>query len=224
MARKKSKQPSPKEFTNSPFKSLKGLSASDRKTDDDKPSRETVDLAAPGDPERETSFADEMDFLGVEPLPGQTVEEGEGDEVFAGASSGTSEVSDEELFLEALGSMGKTFKDDWTEEGDSRQAAPRRMKQVERGQLVPEDELDLHGLTVGEATEKVRFFLQNAFYHGHGCVLLITGKGLHSDEGPVLRQAVERLLSTLRDQVVEFGVAPRRFGGEGALVVFLRRR
>jgi DNA-nicking Smr family endonuclease len=97
------------------------------------------------------------------------------------------------------------------------------MKQLAKGQLKPQDEIDLHGLTVDEATEKVRFFLQNSIYQGLQVVIVITGKGLHSNNGPVLRRSIEKLLGQLSGQVVEWGVAPRRYGGDGAFVVFLRR-
>ena len=97
------------------------------------------------------------------------------------------------------------------------------MRQVERGHLRPEAELDLHGLTVDEASEKVRFFLGDACFQRFQTVLIITGKGLHSSDGPVLRQAMETLLNHLREQVIEWGIAPRRFGGDGALIVFLRQ-
>jgi DNA-nicking Smr family endonuclease len=53
--------------------------------------------------------------------------------------------------------------------------------------------------------------------------LIITGKGLHSSDGPVLRQAMEKLLNQQREHVLEWSVAPRRFGGDGALIVFLRQ-
>jgi DNA-nicking Smr family endonuclease len=70
---------------------------------------------------------------------------------------------------------------------------------------------------------KVPFFLQDSVYQGFQTVLIITGKGLHSKEGPVLRTAVEKLLSQQKEQVLEWGLAPQRYGGSGALVVFLRR-
>ena len=80
-----------------------------------------------------------------------------------------------------------------------------------------------HGLTVDEASAKIKFFLQDATYQGFQTVLVITGKGLHSSDGPVLRRAMEVLLTKNSKQVIEWGVAPRRYGGDGALVVFLRR-
>jgi len=78
-------------------------------------------------------------------------------------------------------------------------------------------------LTVEEACTKVRFFLQDALYQGYRTVLVITGKGSHSSDGPVLRIAMERLLESQRELVLEWGIAPPRYGGSGALIVFLRQ-
>jgi DNA-nicking Smr family endonuclease len=78
-------------------------------------------------------------------------------------------------------------------------------------------------MTVEEASQKVKFFLQNSSFNNVDAVIIITGKGLHSDEGPVLRKAVGRLLSSLHELVVEWGIAPREYGGDGALIVFLRK-
>ena len=70
----------------------------------------------------------------------------------------SSDESDLNTFLDAIGSMEKVFKDEWCGDVPDKRAVPRRMKQVERGQLKPEDELDLHGMTVDEATDKVLSF------------------------------------------------------------------
>jgi DNA-nicking Smr family endonuclease len=233
MAKKKStkqKNSTPKEFSSSPFKDLKGLSAFKEppalsKSVDDQKSSVPVKTAAPANDG--VSFADEMDFLGVNPLPGKTIEGSapkQGRAVQPPVVSADSKVErDKEVFLEALGSMEKTFVDEWAEDEPVKKAVPRRIKQVERGQLKPEAELDLHGLTVEESSAKVRFFLQDALYQGFRTTLIITGKGLHSSDGPVLRQAVERLLESQRDIVLEWGLAPKSYGGSGALVVFLRQ-
>jgi DNA-nicking Smr family endonuclease len=234
MAKKKSskqKAPSPKEFSSSPFKNLKGLSA----LSEPKPQSPAIEVeqakteVAVSDVQH--SFADEMDFLGVKPLVGAVIEVQDTTENISDEVSSVpkrSWVNDARVdnesaaFLDAVGSMEKTFKDEWPEDETAKQAVPRRMRQVERGQLKPEAELDLHGLIIAAASEKVGFFLQDAIYQGFKTVLIITGKGLHSSDGPVLRQAVEKLLDQQRELVIEWGVAPRRYGGDGALVVFLR--
>jgi len=233
MAKKKStkqKNSTPKEFSSSPFKKLKGLSALKEppalpKSVDDQKGSVTGNTAAPSNDG--VSFADEMGFLGVKPLPGKTIEGAAPKQGRAVQPPVCPENSKEELdresFLEALGSMEKTFVDEWSEDEPVKKALPRRMKQIERGQLKPEAELDLHGLTVEEACTKVRFFLQDALYRGCRTVLVITGKGSHSSDGPVMRVAMERLLESQRELVLEWGLAPQRYGGRGALFVFLRQ-
>mgnify|MGYP001819133705 FL=1 len=231
MAKKKNKQAksAPKDFSNNPFKSLKGLSAFEEQNGksscNETAQRDSVPVRA-GDDEEPGSFAEEMAFLGVKQLKDDQQEsitnvEVSEDSVTTSGSGG--DENDTEVFLDAIGNMEKVFKDECSGDMPEKHALPRRMKQVERGQLIPEDQLDLHGLTVDEAKAKVLFFLQNAIYQGFCTVLLITGRGLHSASGPVLRNAMEKILSENNEQVVEWGMAPRRYGGEGALVVFLRQ-
>jgi DNA-nicking Smr family endonuclease len=232
MARKKSSQKktaSSHDFSHSPFKSLKGLSAFEAPRAKAVSGKDTCDeIKQTGAPATDHhAFADEMGFLGVKPLPGRGLEApalGKGGAAKASTAPNASrEEQDKAAFLDAVGAMTTTFSDDWPDDEMPRQAVPRRMKQVERGQLKPEAELDLHGLKVDDAAAKVRFFLQDSSYHGFQTLLIITGKGLHSADGPVLREAVEKLLSLSGGLVLEWGVAPRRYGGDGALVVFLRR-
>lgn len=219
-----------KEFSSSPFKSLKGLSAfAEPKKRTQKLSEETRNAThdLKGTSSEQESFADEMDFLGVKALPDRIREVDEVVKKTEVKASHVTQVSKEEselaTFLDAVGSVEKVFKDEWPEHQPVKRAVPRRMKQVERGQLQPEDELDLHGLSVEQASVKIEFFLQDAIYQGFQTVLIITGKGLHSSDGPVLRLAMERLLDQSREQVIEWGIAPKRYGGNGALVVFLRK-
>jgi len=233
MAKKKSskrKATSPQEFSSSPFKNLKGLSAfaeqqSQPQWDATRQTAADVEQSSASS-DNPLSFADEMDFLGVKPLQEIDVVERapvrKADETAPQSPRLSRAEREEATFLDAIGSVEKVFKDEWPEDEPVKQAVPRRMRQVERGQLKPEAELDLHGLTVDEASMKVGFFLPDAIYHGFRTILIITGKGLHSSDGPVLRQAMEKLLDHQREQVIEWGVAPRRYGGDGALVVFLR--
>jgi DNA-nicking Smr family endonuclease len=229
MARKK---PSPgktqaaKEFVSSPFRGLKGLAASGRAQPDGPPvqkSRNNPGTSQPS-PDDLQSFADEMHFLGVKQLADQSAPAPQ--KVPPAAAADTNQDSREEydraLFLEALGEIPNTFQDDVQELETHSKAVPRRLRQVARGQLKPEAELDLHGLTLDEALTRVRFFLDDACYRGLQTVLIITGKGLHSTDGPVLRRAVEKLLEQSRQRVLEWGNAPRAYGGDGALVVFPR--
>ena len=232
MARKKSSQRKtarPQEFSHSPFEPLKGLSAFSAPLPPEPPAQPAEPAGGEEDnAPAENRFAEEMSFLGVKPLSGRVIAPAGSDQEESSKTPVGPEPSrqeqDKAAFLAAIGGKTTTFSDAWPEESPARHALPRRMKQVERGQLRPEAELDLHGLTVDEAVAKVRFFLQNATFQEFQAVLIITGRGLHSSDGPVLREAVTKLLGQLREQVLEWGMAPRRYGGDGALVVFLRRQ
>lgn len=98
-----------------------------------------------------------------------------------------------------------------------------RLRQLKRGIIQLNRQLDLHGLTREEALAALAPFLTAARTAGEKGVLVITGKGTHSTDGPVLQQTVA---GWLRDQgrelVAEYAPAPTELGGSGAFVIFLR--
>ncbi|MDT8442284.1 MAG: Smr/MutS family protein [Desulfuromonadales bacterium] len=173
-------------------------------------------------------FAAEMECLGVQPLPGRDRQLPDTGDERPVAKPARQAPAERELFLETLGNLDSLFRDDVPEEqtdaAPAGHARPRRMRQLARGRLRPQAELNLHGLNATEAAARAGFFLEKACCDGLDCVLLITGKGLHSADGPVLRPAMERLLQEKRALVVEWGVAPQALGGSGALAVFLRKQ
>ncbi|PNU20315.1 hypothetical protein C2E25_07780 [Geothermobacter hydrogeniphilus] len=216
MASRKSK----KDFNNSPFKKLKGLSVPS-------PAKTPAALLKPAPPEAaeaEEDFASAMESLGVtrfsddEDRSHRSVEPVEDPPVTVPRSP----ASDEDEFLAALGQLDVRFTDERPEEEEPA-AVPRRMKQLQRGRLRVERDLDLHGLSRARAEEAFRHFLVDARYQGWTTVRVITGRGLHSPDGPVLRDAIEQLLKRESfPEVVEWGRAPHNQGGQGALILFLR--
>jgi DNA-nicking Smr family endonuclease len=98
-----------------------------------------------------------------------------------------------------------------------------RLRQVKRGIVSVEYQLDLHGLTRDEALGALTRFLRSARQKNQKAALIITGKGNHSPDEPVLHQAVASWLRDAgREHILEFAPAPRELGGSGAYVVFLR--
>ncbi len=229
MAKKPSNPPN-KEFAHNPFRDLKGLPVSSAPEPVKRPAPSPTPTAPPAPIDDGELFVAEMKQLGVEkrslgdlpekPLPAP------GEYPPAKTKSPAKPQTPEDEFLVAVGRLDVTFSDEYPgpeAEADLPRPAPRRMRQLRRGQLVPEEELDLHGLHREQALEKVGWFLQNSVHQGRRTVLIVTGRGQHSAEGPVLREAVGRFLRENRDGLVlEWGVAPPRYGGAGALVVFLR--
>ncbi len=212
---------STKNYQNNPFKRLKGFAVSDSE-------EETVPRPAheiPSANEKEASFLDEMDFLGVDPLR-------DGDEFTAELPVEPAALpikdekiqDDEDLFLSSLGQLDIQFKDQGLD--NPKPAEQRRFKQLKQGRLIPDACLDLHGLKRKQVGPKVGFFLQNAVAQNWQTLLIITGRGLHSDEGEaILRNEAESFLRTEgKALVAEWGRAPRQHGGDGALVVFMKKK
>lgn len=207
------------EKNHNPFKSLKGFAVSEQApaaVPAEKKAVSTNQLAT-----EDVNFTEQMAHLGVRPF-GKVEKKNNNDETDVADS-----CAEEAAFLAAMQQLEVTFDDSFVAEQEKDlpiKHPPRRMKQLNSGTLVPQATLDLHGVTRQAVTEKMSIFIANARYHGWNVLLVITGKGLHSDQGEgVLRQAVEDYLRHQgRDQVVEWGRAPRQYGGAGAVVLFLQ--
>jgi len=212
-----------REFNSDPFSDLKGFAVSAADKDEMKHSKkETFTPDAVG------SFAEEMGIMGVEKLNLDSDAEDELLETFSESPSSvqSKEPTDDEIFLTAMGALSVNFRDCLTPDDVPPSAKPRRIKQLRRGEIVPDDSLDLHGCVRSEAVQRLNHFLEDSLYQGWKTVLVITGKGLHSEEGtPILRDEVERYLSDKgKNYVVEWERAPKQYGGAGALILFLRNK
>jgi DNA-nicking Smr family endonuclease len=98
-----------------------------------------------------------------------------------------------------------------------------QLRELRRGRLRPQDELDLHGLTVARAERALHDFIASAVRRGFVCVRIVHGKGYHSGSaGPVLRTLVEAVLRGA-PEVQAFTSAAPAHGGTGAVNVLLRR-
>lgn len=114
----------------------------------------------------------------------------------------------------------------------------RTAERMRRGILEPEARLDLHGMTEAAAHAALITFLRSAAARGHRLVIVVTGKGLNTEDpyAPfdlelnmrkrgVLKTVVPRWLreTDLASFVVDVRAAHRRHGGAGALYVYLRK-
>jgi len=103
-------------------------------------------------------------------------------------------------------------------------------RQLSRGKLVPQDSLDLHGMTLAAAERAVSDFLDRATARDLRIVLIVTGKGLRLQGGRVLGGRIRaEFLGWLeradnRRRVRGVRPAHARHGGSGAFYVLLRRR
>lgn len=96
------------------------------------------------------------------------------------------------------------------------------LRQLRRGRIAVEGEIDLHGLTRHAAHESLRVFLGMALAQRLRCIRIIHGKGLRSGTaGPILKHSVIDWLGRL-EQVLAFTSARPADGGTGALYVLLK--
>ena len=83
--------------------------------------------------------------------------------------------------------------------------------------------LDLHGRPLDAALAELKKFMLDARKLGRRVVSIVHGKGLHSEAGAPLREAViHALLGEMSGLVHALASAAPNGGGEGATVVMLR--
>ncbi len=104
---------------------------------------------------------------------------------------------------------------------------------AKRGRLPIDATFDLHGHSQASARAAIYGFILEARARGHGCVLVITGKGTPSAGGAtfsagrgVLRARFKEWLreDAFRQHIVRASAAHPRHGGAGAFYVFLKKR
>lgn len=93
---------------------------------------------------------------------------------------------------------------------------------LRRGHFPVEGSIDLHGYTSDEARRQLPAFLAMAREQGWRCIVVIHGKGWHTDGGEgVLKTRTRHWLTQCAD-VLAFCEAPPAYGGGGAVLVLLK--
>ena len=99
-----------------------------------------------------------------------------------------------------------------------------------------EKSIDLHGYSLGEANSKVESLINESFKNGVRKLLIITGKGLHSqnEKNPyvsknlgILRFSVPDYIkknSELMGKIINISDAEMEDGGSGAFYIFLKKK
>ncbi len=224
MKKNKTRERGPGDFNNNPFRSLKGFRPAGP------PASAGKKKPTPG--RKETAEDGAALFLravgGVRAIGHSSRNAQPAPQVNKTGEPGAEDRDEQQLFLQAMHEIGTAIHDEKNEQDGSEsphQSASSRMRQLKRGTIRIREELDLHGLVKDEALVKLSHFIAAAYSRGQKAVLVITGKGINSPEGPVLQGAVAAWLRGKgRRFVAEFAPAPRDRGGSGAFVVFLKSR
>ena len=95
--------------------------------------------------------------------------------------------------------------------------------------------IDLHGYTLDQANIKVKDFINGSYASGVNKLIVVTGKGLHSEneKNPyvskdlsILKYSVPEYIKnnkSLMNKIYEFGEAKIEDGGSGAFYIFLKK-
>ncbi len=88
---------------------------------------------------------------------------------------------------------------------------------------LPQGQIDLHGYSAIKADLNVESYLRNAYRNGTYTVRVIVGKGLHSKDGPVLPDIVEKRLAQLKKDKIVFAYEweKKKKSKSGSITVFL---
>jgi DNA-nicking Smr family endonuclease len=99
---------------------------------------------------------------------------------------------------------------------------------LRKGTLRIEGKLDLHGYYHEDAIDAFSGFIEHAAHAGKRCVLIVTGKGKDAPkEFGVLHQNAPRWINNIphvRENVLMFCHCPPNLGGEGAILILLKRK
>ena len=96
--------------------------------------------------------------------------------------------------------------------------------------------IDLHGHTLSEANEKIKKIIINSYNSGVKKILVVTGKGLHSqnEKDPyvskdlsILKYSVPNFIEKnmeLKNLITEMKEASLEDGGSGAFYIYLKKK
>ena len=127
-------------------------------------------------------------------------------------------------------------KKDWKNFLEKNEKLPNKDLEKKENKFHITKSLDLHGYTLDEANKKVESFINNCFDQKVSKVIIVTGKGLHSqnDKDPyiskkfgILKNSVPDFIknnSSLMTKIISITDADITDGGSGDLYVFLKKK
>lgn len=118
----------------------------------------------------------------------------------------------------------KTFEEIMKEKGDTGLKKARVYTLNELRRMDPQATLDLHGEYKAEGEVAIKEFLQSSYDNGLRKISIITGKGLHSEDGQsVLKTLLDEILKST-PYISEYNNAPLNKGGSGAFWIILKEK
>lgn len=100
------------------------------------------------------------------------------------------------------------------------------IKNLNKGNFLPEATIDLHGYRLHEAEEEFFNFIEDSYQQNRRYILVVTGKsGLGEGGISVIKQSIPKWLnsSPLADKILAYSLANRKHGGDGAYYILLKK-
>ena len=126
-------------------------------------------------------------------------------------------------------------KKDWENFLSNDEKLPNKDLKFNKKKNLKTKNIDLHGLSLNEANKTIKKFIINSFDEGVSKLIVVTGKGLHSnvENDPyvsknlsILKYSVPEFISnnsTLMNIINEMTDAKIEDGGSGAFYIFLKK-
>ena len=126
-------------------------------------------------------------------------------------------------------------KQDWNNFINSKEKLPDKDTKFNKKKIFETRSIDLHGYTLDAANKTIEDFINKAFLENINKIIVVTGKGIHSDnekdpyvskELGILKYSVPEFISnnsSLMSMINEITDAKIEDGGGGAFYIFLKR-
>ena len=126
-------------------------------------------------------------------------------------------------------------KKDWENFLSNDEKLPNKDLKFDKKKNLKTKNIDLHGLSLNEANKTIKKFIINSFDEGVSKLIVVTGKGLHSDveKDPyvsknlsILKYSVPEFIennSELMKKIIEIKDAKIEDGGGGAFYICLKK-
>ena len=126
-------------------------------------------------------------------------------------------------------------KQDWNNFIKSKDKLPNKDIKFNKKKIFETRSIDLHGYTLEEANKAIEDFINKAFLENVNKLIVVTGKGIHSDnekdpyvskELGILKYSVPEFISnntSLMSMINEITDAKIEDGGSGAFYIFLKK-
>ena len=124
----------------------------------------------------------------------------------------------------------------WEKFLSSKEKLPNKDLRLNKKKNTKIQNIDLHGYSLKDANNKIHNFINNAYDEWISKIVVVTGKGLHSnvEKDPyiskdlsILKYAVPEYIENnadLMDKIIKIKDAEIQDGGKGAFYIFLKKK